>query len=286
MQLNGLKIAEEIQNELKARVATLKRKPCLACVLTTSHPASKTYVARKVKACKDVGIESRVFEMNPESTEELVSFIDKLNLDPGVDGILIQLPLPSHIDQLVVLQKVDPKKDVDGFHPENIGKLVLQDPSGFIPCTPLGIQVLLERSAIEVQGKHVVIIGRSTIVGKPLANLLLQNKKNANASVTVVHSYSENIETITQSADILVCAIGRPKLVKAHWIKEGAVVIDVGINRLDTACSTTGKTISGDVDFQDVLPKCSAITPVPGGVGPMTIAMLLENTVKSYFYNQ
>jgi methylenetetrahydrofolate dehydrogenase (NADP+) / methenyltetrahydrofolate cyclohydrolase len=283
--LNGQEVAFAIQQDIQKEVSTLKRKPCLACVLTTSHPASKTYVARKVKACQEAGIESRVFHLEPATTEELTHFIQTLNADQTIDGILIQLPLPKQIDQLQILQTVHPEKDVDGFHPLNVGKLVLQDPSGFIPCTPLGIKVLLEKSQIPIWGKHVVIAGRSTIVGKPLANLLLQNSPDCNATVTCVHSHTENIEAYTRNADILVAAMGQPQLVKASWIKEGAVVIDVGITRINDPTAKNGTRLVGDVDFHDVRTKCSFITPVPGGVGPMTIAMLLKNTLKSYYKN-
>jgi len=284
MLLDGQKIAQEIQNEIMHTLQENRypRKPCLAAVLTTKHPASIAYVSRKVKACKEVGIESQVFHLEPADTQELLAFIDKLNGDPTIDGILIQLPLPPRIHLLDVLQHIDPTKDVDGFHPLNAGKVLLQDPSAFYPCTPLGIKVMLERYHIEVAGSHVVILGRSNIVGKPLATLLMQEGPGCNATVTVAHSRSRHLREITNSADILVVAIGKPKRIGPEMIREGCVVVDVGINKIEDPSSKTGYRIVGDVDFEAVRPKCSAITPVPGGVGPMTIAMLLSNTVRSF----
>lgn len=283
MLLDGHKIAHEIQKEIQELLTqATSRPPCLAAILTTKNPGSLTYVSRKVKACHAVGIHSHVFHLEPKNTRELVSFIHKLNEDTSIDGILIQLPLPPHIDLLEILQAVDPKKDVDGFHPLNVGKALMQDPTAFYPCTPLGIQVLLERSNIPIVGQHVVIVGRSNIVGKPLATLLLQNRKNCNATVTVLHSHSKDIPSITRLADILVVAIGHPHYIQADMVREGATVVDVGINRIADTSKERGYRIVGDVDFTAVKPKCRAITPVPGGVGPMTIAMLLQNTVKSF----
>jgi methylenetetrahydrofolate dehydrogenase (NADP+) / methenyltetrahydrofolate cyclohydrolase len=284
MLLDGHKIAHTIHEEIKNELnRPLSRRPCLACVLTTKHPSSATYVARKVKACHEVGIESQVFHLEPHSTKELLDFIDKLNSDPLVDGILIQLPLPPRIHLLEVLQRVDPLKDVDGFHPLNAGKVLLQDPTAFHPCTPLGIKILLERHEIDIAGKHVVILGRSNIVGKPLATLLMQDAPGCNATVTVAHSRSKNLKEIARSADVLIAAIGKPKKITADWVKEGAVVVDVGINKIEDPSTKSGFRIVGDVDYEEVKAKCFAITPVPGGVGPMTIAMLLKNTLKSYF---
>ncbi|MDB6081108.1 MAG: folD [Chlamydiia bacterium] len=285
MLIDSHTIAREIHEEVKKTIDSLKylpRKPCLAAVLATKHPASQTYVARKVKACHEVGIESKVFHIEPTSTKELLNFIDTLNNDPSIDGILIQLPLPPHIKLLDVLMHVDPSKDVDGFHPLNAGKVLLQDPSAFYPCTPLGIKVLLERKSIDVYGKHVVIIGRSNLVGKPLATILMQDAPGCNASVTVTHNKTRNLQEITKTADILVVAIGKPLYIGPDMIKDGAVVVDVGINKIEDASKKSGYRIVGDVDFDAVRKKCSAITPVPGGVGPMTIAMLLKNTLKSY----
>lgn len=234
------------------------------------------YVRMKKKKCQEIGILSKDIELSETvSEEDLLKEIQHLNEDEAVDGILVQLPLPLHIHSQKILEAIDPNKDIDGFHPMNMGKLLLGDNSGFFSCTPYGITILLKRAGIEVQGKHVVIIGRSNIVGKPLAALLMQKREGSNATVTVLHSASENLNEICKSADILIAAMGSPKFVKKEMVKEGAVVIDVGINKLE------GKLV-GDVDFENVAPKCSAITPVPGGVGPMTIATLLSNTLLSY----
>lgn len=275
--INGTHIAQEIEQNLKKAITTLRgRPPCCAFVLVGNHPASMTYVRMKKKKCQEVGILSKDIELSDTvSEEELIREIRLLNEDDAVDGILVQLPLPLHIHSQKILEAIDPKKDVDGFHPMNMGKLLLGDSSGFFSCTPYGITLLLQRAGIEVKGKHVVIIGRSNIVGKPLAALLMQKREGSNATVTVLHSASENLEEICKSADILIAAIGSPKFVKKEMVKEGAVVIDVGINKSE------GKLV-GDVDFENVAPKCSAISPVPGGVGPMTIATLLSNTLLSY----
>ena len=216
------------------------------------------------------------------SENELLKLIERLNQDPTVDGILVQLPLPKQINPKNIMEAIDPLKDVDGFHPLNLGKLLSGEEEGFVPCTPLGIKVLLEKSHIEVEGKHVVVVGRSMIVGKPLAALLMQNKKGCNATVTVVHSKTHNLSALTKQADILVAAIGMPYFIKADMVKEGAVVVDVGINRIEDPRSPKGYQIVGDVDFKEVEPKAGAITPVPRGVGPMTVAMLLYNTYSSY----
>ena len=270
MIIDGKAVADSILEEIKA---TLKSRPILTVLQVGEHPASSTYIRMKRKACERVGIESRLVALADSISEkELLNEIDKLNRG-DTSGILLQLPLPAHLDPHRMLEAIDPTKDVDGFHPINMGKLVMGLP-GFIPCTPLGIQVLLERSHIPVEGKRVVIVGRSQIVGMPLATLLMQKRKGCNATVTVAHSCTPNIEEVTREADILVAAMGRPKFIKEPMVKEGAVIIDVGINRLD------GKLV-GDVDFDALKDKCSAITPVPGGVGPMTVAMLLHNTVKA-----
>ena len=279
MILDGKKVAGRIHDELKAEIGALSgRAPCLVAVLTTDHPASHTYVKRKVAACKEVGITSKVLQIAPQTTQEVLDLIDNLNGDPTVDGILIQLPLPAGINLMQVLERVDPKKDVDGFHPINIGKILLSDANALYPCTPLGIKVLLQAYGIEVARQHVVIVGRSNIVGRPLAALLLQNAPGANATVTVAHRFTKNLDEITKTADILVVAVGQPNLIRADMIKEGAVVVDVGINRID-------KKLVGDVAFDEVAPLTRAITPVPGGVGPMTIAMLLSNTLACYKSN-
>jgi methylenetetrahydrofolate dehydrogenase (NADP+)/methenyltetrahydrofolate cyclohydrolase len=283
MILDGKLIANRIHDALKAQILALTdRPPCLAAVLTSDHPASHTYVKRKVAACKEVGITSKVIQIAPQDTQDVLTLIDTLNNDPSIDAILIQLPLPPHIDLMKVLERVDPRKDVDGFHPINMGKALLADPNALYPCTPLGIKVLLQEYKIDILGKHVVIVGRSNIVGRPLAAILLQNTPGANATVTVAHRYTKNLDEITRSADVLVVAVGKPNLITASMVKEGAVVVDVGINRIDDPSTKSGFRIVGDVSFAEVAPKTSAITPVPGGVGPMTIAMLLSNTLKTH----
>lgn len=276
--INGKGIAESIQNEIKLQLSLQKgRPPCLAVILVGDHPASHLYVKRKMQSCQWVGIRSLYHNLSLATSEKaLVLLIESLNKDPEVDGILVQLPLPPSIDRSTVVNSIAPDKDVDGLHPMNAGKLLLEDPSGFVPCTPLGIKVLLERAKIPVLGKHVVILGRSNLVGKPLAALLMQNQPGANATVTVAHSRTTNIKEICRSANVLVSAIGQPKFVSADMVNSECYVIDVGINSID------GKIV-GDVDFAQVKEVCAAITPVPGGVGPMTIAMLLSNTLKSYF---
>lgn len=282
MILDGKLLASRIHDELKTTIGGIKgRPPCLAAVLTSDHPASHTYVKRKVAACKEVGITSKVIQIAPTTTQEVLDLVDSLNADAAVDGILIQLPLPEQINLMQVLERVDPKKDVDGFHPINIGKVLLSDSSAFCPCTPLGIKVLLQHYHIEVAKKHVVIVGRSNIVGRPLAALLLQNAPGANATVTVAHRLTANLPEITKTADILVAAVGSPNLIRASMVKEGAVVVDVGINRIEDTKARNGYRLVGDVAYDEVAPLCRAITPVPGGVGPMTIAMLLSNTVKA-----
>lgn len=277
MILDGKAIAAQIQDEIKKTVEHCQgRQPCLAVILVGNDPASRIYIERKTKACELVGIKSIRKEFATTiNEEELLKQVDQFNNDPKIDGILIQLPLPSHVNPNKVMLRVNPNKDVDGFHPINVGKMLIGDTDGFFPCTPLGIKVLLERSGIEVSGKHVVIVGRSNIVGKPLAAILMQNAPGSNATVTVAHSKTKNLKNITLQADILIAAIGKPHTITQDMVKENAVVIDVGINRLDNH-------LVGDVDFDQVKEKSSFITPVPGGVGPMTIAMLLSNTLKSY----
>lgn len=277
MIIDGKAIARKIEQKLKGAIANLQeRRPGLAFVLVGTHPASVAYIRMKKKKCSEVGIISIDKEL-PEMTseEELLRVIASLNEDPNVDGILVQLPLPLHIRTTHILESIDPNKDVDGFHPMNVGKLLLGEKSGFFPCTPYGITILLSHSEIKTEGKHVVILGRSNIVGKPLAALLMQKEEGANATVTVAHSATENLHAICASADILIAAMGKPRFVKANMVKRGAVVIDVGINRVEEG-------LVGDVDFASVAPLCRAISPVPGGVGPMTIAMLLSNTLLSY----
>lgn len=277
MIIDGQKVSSEIQAAIKLEIDKLgSRRPCLAVIMVGEHPASRVYVKRKMEACERTGMKSIHIELpHTASEEELIQEIDKLNKNPEVNGILVQLPLPEQMDPLRVMMSIHPSKDIDGFHPINVGKLLLGEPSGFVPCTPLGVQTLLEHYEISCSGKHAVIVGRSNIVGKPLAALLMQNTPQGNATVTVLHSRSENLSEFTRSADILIAAIGKPHFIKKEMVKKGAVVIDVGINRVDNK-------LVGDVDFEAVKDWASFITPVPGGVGPMTIAMLLSNTLKSF----
>ncbi|HPC15239.1 MAG TPA: bifunctional methylenetetrahydrofolate dehydrogenase/methenyltetrahydrofolate cyclohydrolase FolD [Candidatus Hydrogenedentes bacterium] len=282
--IDGGAIAAELRAEMKAEVAALAKRrivPGLAVVLVGENPASQVYVRMKKKACAEVGIQSFSHELPAECSEKrLLNLITKLNADPRVHGILVQLPLPKQIAEAKVIAAMDPEKDVDGFHPVNVGRMLSGDP-GFLPCTPAGCQALLVRSGFDPSGKHVVIVGRSNIVGKPLAAILMQKAAGANATVTVCHSRTRDLPAITRMADILVAAIGVPEFVKADMIRRGAVVIDVGVNRVDDSSAPKGYRLVGDVDFPAVSKKAAAITPVPGGVGPMTIAMLLKNTVES-----
>ena len=284
MIIDGKAIAEEIQEEIRETVAKVSgRKPCLAVILVGSHPPSQIYVKRKIEACQAVGILSIKKELSQKITEEdLLQEVRQLNDDPAVDGILVQLPLPPQIDPMHVIQCIDPKKDVDGFHPLNAGKLLIGSEGGFIPCTPLGIRTLFERMNIEVAGKRALVIGRSTIVGKPMAALLMQNHPFGNATVTVANSQTTNLKELCLLSDIVIAAIGKPRKITADMIKEGAVVIDVGMNTIKDPSHPNGYRLVGDVDFETVKGKCSYITPVPKGVGPMTIAMLLQNTLKSF----
>ena len=272
--IDGKQISAQIKDEVKEKVAALKAQGtmvCLAVIQVGADPASSVYVDNKKKACAYVGIESLSYELPEEtSQEELLSLIDELNGKPEVNGILVQLPLPGHIDEDAVIRAIDPKKDVDGFHPQSVGALCIGQP-GVVSCTPAGIIELLKRSGIEIAGKECVVIGRSNIVGKPMAILLLRE----NGTVTVTHSRTRDLKEVTRRADILVVAVGKPKMITKEYVKDGAVVIDVGIHRNEN------HKLCGDVDYEDVLPVCSAITPVPGGVGPMTIAMLMYNCVRS-----
>lgn len=278
MQLiDGKKIAREIRKKLKKNLTPLVgREPGLAFIVIGEDPASLTYVGMKRRACLEVGILSTIVTL-PASTSEkrLLDEIERLNRSSHIDGILVQQPFPPQIETRVIIGAIAPEKDVDGFHPLNMGKLLLGDRSGFVPCTPLGIVQLLEKSCIEVSGKEVVIVGRSNIVGKPLAALLMQKGERANATVTLVHSHTRDLQAHCKRADILVAALGRPHFIDESMVKEGAVVIDVGINR-------TAEGLVGDVHFERVKERASALTPVPGGVGPMTIAMLLANTIRSF----
>ncbi len=282
-RIEGKAVAASVTASLKERIAALAargRTPGLAVVLVGDDPASQVYVSSKVKACAELGMYSRKCALPAETTqEELLSLIAELNADDRIHGILVQSPPPPHIDEAAVVLAIDPRKDVDGFHPENVAKLALEDPSGFVPCTPLGCMELLKAAGIETQGAHAVVIGRSMIVGKPMAHLLMA--RNANATVTVAHSRTRDLPALCRTADILIAAVGRPAMVTADYVKEGAVVIDVGINRVEDSSRPRGYRIVGDVDYDAVAPRCRAITPVPGGVGPMTIAMLMANTVKA-----
>lgn len=282
--IDGNHIAETIIAELKAHVAALPgRKPCLALVRVGEDPASVSYVRKKEKTAAEIGVESRVI-LPPVtiSQSELESLIDDLNADPTVDGILVQSPLPRPLNELAVFRRVSPDKDVDGFHTVNLGKLAQDDDSGFVSCTPAGIMELLARSGVDLAGKHVVVVGRSLIVGKPVALLALQKRAGANGTVTVCHSGTRDLPALTRQADVLIAAIGRPEFVTGNMVKPGAVVIDVGINRVSDSSKKTGYRLTGDVHFSSVEPKASLITPVPGGVGPMTVAMLMRNTVKAH----
>ena len=281
--LDGKAVAASVLEECRAETAALKAKgitPGLAVVLVGNDPASAVYVGSKARTCADLGFHSVKIELPAETTqEELLKVVADLNADPAVHGILVQSPPPKHIDEEAVIRAIDPRKDVDGFHPENVAKLVLEDPTGFVPCTPGGCMKLLEISGIDTNGAEAVVIGRSMIVGKPMALLLVA--KNSNATVTIAHSRSKDLPAICRRADILIAAVGRPEMVKADWVKPGAVVIDVGINRVPDPSKKSGHRLTGDVDFAEVAPLCAAITPVPGGVGPMTIAMLMKNTLQA-----
>lgn len=275
--IKGSEISKQIKEELRQKIAQLKEKhnliPGLATVLVGEDDASKVYVGAKEKACKDLGIHSNRIDLPADTKEEeLLALVEKLNKDPKIHGILVQLPLPKHINETKVLYAIDPNKDVDGFHPVNVGKMMLGKAT-FLPCTPHGIIELLKRSGTETNGAEVVVVGRSNIVGKPIANMLLQ-KKGGNATVTICHTGTKDIASHTKRADILIVAVGKPKAITADMVKEGVVVIDVGVNRLETG-------LVGDVDFDAVKEKAQAITPVPGGVGPMTITMLMVNTFES-----
>ena len=283
--IDGKAISEKVLEECRLDVEKLKEegvKPGLAVVLVGNDPASKAYVGSKARTCIKLGLHSLKIEL-PESTtqEDLLEVIEQLNHDSDIHGILVQSPPPNHIDESAVVLAIDPAKDVDGFHPENVAKLSLEDPSGFVPCTPLGCQRLLAEHSIETNGANVVIVGRSMIVGKPMALLLMGKGPVGNATVTVAHSRTKDLEGICKGADILIAAVGRPNFLGKEHVKEGAVVIDVGINRVEDSSLSKGYRLVGDVDFEAVAESCRAITPVPGGVGPMTIAMLISNTIKA-----
>ncbi len=281
--IDGKQSAEKVYAELRGEIESLKASgitPGLAVVLVGDDPASRAYVRSKDKMCRELGLHSVKLELPADTTQlDLLERVDELNRDPAIHGILVQSPPPKQIDEASIIRALDPAKDVDGFHPMNIAKLALGDSTGFVPCTPLGCLRLLRECGVEISGAHVVVLGRSMIVGKPLALLLMQ--KGTDATVTVVHSRTKNLAEITRSADIVIAAIGRAEFVRAEHVRDGAVVIDVGINRVEDAAARRGYRLVGDVAFEEVAPKTSAITPVPGGVGPMTIAMLMSNTVKA-----
>ncbi len=285
--IDGNQIATALVAELKVEVATFPgRKPCIALVRVGEDPASVSYVRKKEKTAAEIGVTSRII-LPPItiSQAELFALLDSLNADTSVDGILVQSPVPKHIDEVATFRRVAPEKDVDGFNTLNLGKVAQEDDTGFVSCTPAGIMELLARSGVDLKGKHVVVLGRSLIVGKPVALLALQKKAGANGTVTICHSATTNLPAITRQADVLIAAIGRAEFVTADMVKPGAVVIDVGINRVPDATKKTGYRLTGDVHFPTVAPLCAKITPVPGGVGPMTVAMLMKNTVKAYRLN-
>ncbi len=283
--ISGTQVAEKVLAECVSEIAALKARgitPGLAVVLVGDDPASRAYVRSKDKKCQSLGLHSVKHELPATTTqEELIALVEQLNADPAIHGILVQSPPPKHIDEAAIVLAIDPAKDVDGFHPVNVAKLALEDPTGFVPCTPLGCQRLLLEAGIPTAGAHAVVIGRSMIVGKPMALLLLAKGPGGDATVTVTHSRTRDLASITRQADIIIAAIGRPEFVKAEHIKPGAVVIDVGINRVEAPDTEKGYRLVGDVAFDEVAPLCQAITPVPGGVGPMTIAMLMQNTIKA-----
>ena len=283
--LDGVALGKAIRAEVALEVAELARtgvQPGLAVILVGEDPASQVYVRSKGRACEEAGMKSATIRLSPDISEaDLLAEVDRVNADPTLHGLLVQLPLPKQINAERVLRRIDPLKDVDGFHPVNVGKLVIGDKTAFRPATPYGVQQMLIRSGIETTGARAVIVGRSTIVGRPMANLLIQDGPGGNATVTVCHSRSRDLPSITREADILVVAIGKPAFVTADMVRDGVVVIDVGINRVADPAAARGYRLVGDVDFGPVAEKASAITPVPGGVGPMTIAMLLANTLQA-----
>jgi methylenetetrahydrofolate dehydrogenase (NADP+)/methenyltetrahydrofolate cyclohydrolase len=283
--IDGKRIGEDMRRDLAPDIAALRARgvtPGLAVVLVGENPASQVYVRMKGKACQDLGMHSETIRLPAQAGEaELLATIDRLNQDPAIHGMLVQLPLPRHIDENRVLLRILPGKDVDGFHPENVGKVAIGDPTGFRPATPYGVQQMLVRAGVETAGAHVVIVGRSNIVGRPMAALLLHKGKGADATVTVCHSRTRDIGAVTRLADILIVAMGKAEFVRGDMIRPGAVVVDVGVNRVDDPAAEKGYRLVGDVAYQEAAEVASAITPVPGGVGPMTITMLLYNTVQA-----
>jgi methylenetetrahydrofolate dehydrogenase (NADP+) / methenyltetrahydrofolate cyclohydrolase len=283
--IDGKSIGQQIRAELKDQVAALRAKgvvPGLTVVLVGEDPASQVYVRMKGKAADELGMRSDTIRLPVETPEaDLLALLDRLNADPAVHGILVQLPLPRHMDSGKVLLRMAPAKDVDGFHPVNVGKLVIGDPTAFRPCTPVGVQELLLRSGSDPDGKHVVVVGRSLIVGRPVANILMQKAKGANATVTVAHTATRDLAAVTRQGEILVVAAGRPEVITGDMIRPGAVVIDVGVNRVEDPATEKGYRLVGDVKFSEAVEVASKITPVPGGVGPLTIALLMRNTVQA-----
>jgi len=281
--LDGKALAAEVEQETRLRITSLQKRgitPGLAVVLVGENPASQAYVRNKDRTCATLGMLSRKKELPSSTTqEELLRLVAELNEDPSIHGILVQSPPPPHIDEHAVTLAIDPRKDVDGFHPVNVAKLAMEDPTAFVPCTPLGCQRILMSAGIGTSGAEIVVVGRSLIVGKPMALLLMAKGQGGDATVTVAHSRTRDLAAVTRRADVIVAAIGRPHAIGSEHVRDGAVVIDVGINRVADASAKNGYRLVGDVDFDAVAPKCSAITPVPGGVGPMTIAMLMANTV-------
>jgi len=283
VRIDGAAVAAKVLVETKQRVDALRQRgiqPGLAVVLVGDDPASRAYVRSKDRKAAELGLHSVKEELPADTTQEqLLALVEKLNADPAVHGILVQSPPPPQIDEAAIVRAIDPRKDVDGFHPVNVAKLALEDPTGFVPCTPLGCIRLLQEAGIETAGKNAVVVGRSMIVGKPMALLLMKRGPGGDATVTVAHSRTKNLAAVTRAADIVVAAIGRPHFLGSDHIREGAVVIDVGINRIDDPSNPKGYRLVGDVDYDAVAERCAAITPVPGGVGPMTIAMLMSNCV-------
>lgn len=283
MNIDGKKVAADVLSECAGAIEKLKAAgvtPGLAVVLVGEDPASQVYVNSKVRKCGELGLYSKKVAMPAETTqEELMAVVRELNADPAIHGILVQSPPPPQIDEGAVVRAIDPRKDVDGFHPENVAKLVLEDAGGFVPCTPAGCMRLIAESGVSTSGANAVVVGRSMIVGKPMANLLMA--KGTDATVTVAHSRTKELAAVCRQADILIAAVGRPEMITGEFVKDGAVVIDVGINRVEDATKKRGYRLTGDVLFAEAAEKAAAITPVPGGVGPMTIAMLISNTVKA-----
>lgn len=283
--IKGKEVAETVYAEISAELHSMRgsgKTPGLAVVLVGDDAASKAYVNSKDRKCRELGFHSLKVELPATTSQaEVIAKVAQLNADPAIHGILVQMPLPRHIDTDTVILAIAPEKDVDGLHPLNLGKLVMEDPSGFTPCTPTGCQRMLIHAGIETEGRRIVVVGRSLLVGKSFALLAMSKGKGANATVTVAHSRTKNLAGVCREADILVAALGKPRFLTADFVKEGAVVIDVGINRIDAPEEEKGSRLVGDVDFESVAPKCAAITPVPGGVGPMTIAMLMANTLKA-----